>query len=44
MRTLLAEPMAPLPTRSESLIAVLSSPEIYQRGSQSVEVRETHIS
>jgi aminoglycoside phosphotransferase family enzyme/predicted kinase len=36
--------MAPLPTRSDSLIAALSSPEIYQGGAQSVEVRETHIS
>jgi uncharacterized protein len=38
------EPMAPLPTRSDSLIATLSSPEIYQQGSQSVDVHETHIS
>jgi uncharacterized protein len=36
--------MAPLPTRCDGLIAALSSPDIYQRGSQSVEIRETHIS
>jgi uncharacterized protein len=33
-----------VPTRPGSLISALSSPDIYGRGSQSVEVHETHIS